>query len=746
MSSTTSSNIRDIPFLLPDGNNIFHTNKIEKPYSIYSYYLIAFIYQYVNTYKLQESNQLDIILRGIRIRKYPDCVNNSLYDTLVSVCADIATKYGILTTTNEDIKISQPEGVNSSYWNHEIRNLESYKPIYHEMIINSIIQNTPTIVTGGTGTGKTDAVPKMYYYYYRIIKSVDYFLNDKRQYAPNVILAFPRKVLAENTFYSYNRSLGYLTSNEELIMLDNVNDIFNNNVINATSIGLDNSTVLIERHSSIDPDILLTPDITQDNNILTSVNNITTNIFNTTLSDKRNKLITSLNNTSPISLLIGDETKTYIEDGKIITKIAERKIISNIKPSLLIGTSESLCKSIYTDLPTPTLVMIDEFHEHDLKSDILFSLSYNKKAMIVFITATPSESDEKIFKRLFKTMNRIHIAGTKAPEIKTISMISSSENTKINFQELRRITETYINKLSRGESLLVFLPSIDGVNKLSTDLRRKQYSGVDYTVVEFHSKVALKAKEEIKKIEKDERVVIIATQAAESSITFPTLSYVIDTGLETKIIINPLNNYRTYVINPIIQYINYYQYLQRRGRVGRTKKGVVVLLYDPNKLSKKTTSVLDGNVTTLVLLIKKYNLSDEDLFCDLTPESREILKVVRKLTDSVNINNVPLERLKSIYWIESLKYIINPSISNEDKDLYNDLWVAETITVALSILRKFKQPSFIPRRRLQYINTSGRFARMIERETSTIIDIPISGFITGRAMYDQITLSIAIGV
>jgi len=80
---------------------------------------------------------------------------------------------------------------------------------------------------------------------------------------------------------------------------------------------------------------------------------------------------------------------------------------------------------------------------------------------------------------------------------------------------------------------------------------------------------------------KYDRVIYIATNIAESSITINDLLYVIDDGKRN------ISKYDYTINNSVLKevYITETNRLQRRGRVGRISDGYVIYLYDKNKLN-----------------------------------------------------------------------------------------------------------------------------------------------------------------
>ncbi|GAB68694.1 RNA helicase, partial [Plasmodium cynomolgi strain B] len=88
----------------------------------------------------------------------------------------------------------------------------------------------------------------------------------------------------------------------------------------------------------------------------------------------------------------------------------------------------------------------------------------------------------------------------------------------------------------------------------------------------------------------DERVCIISTNIAETSITLPNIRYVVDCGKEKRKIYSTLNDYSYYVIDNISKSSS----IQRKGRAGR-----ILHLLKKNKKNKKKIETEKGHVYKL---------------------------------------------------------------------------------------------------------------------------------------------------
>ncbi|XP_050236617.1 ATP-dependent RNA helicase DEAH13 [Mercurialis annua] len=144
------------------------------------------------------------------------------------------------------------------------------------------------------------------------------------------------------------------------------------------------------------------------------------------------------------------------------------------------------------------------------------------------------------------------------------------------------------------------------------------------------------------KINEEERLVVVATNVAETSLTIPGIKYVIDTGREKVKNYNPLNGMETYDI----QWISKASAAQRAGRAGRTGPGHCYRLYSSacfnNTLPDFSCAEISKMpVENVVLILKSMKISKVENFPFPTPpeanalrEAERCLKTLEALDDN----------------------------------------------------------------------------------------------------------------
>lgn len=353
-----------------------------------------------------------------------------------------------------------------------------------------------------------------------------------------------------------------------------------------------------------------------------------------------------------------------------VGKMQELRIPSNIKyiPSpMILGTPEKLLAQPFYDC-----LIMDEFHEHDMKLDILFSKGHQLEKQIIVMTATPSPLDLKLFAKLLPEYVACHIAAESTFAINIIPSVGKTIHQIVTSIALRR-----------GESILIFVPTV--LQAYEVMLKYNGYNGC--VAIVFFSELALEMRLLIEKYEKQNKsLIIVATPAAESSITITSLKYVIDLGtaIKPKILFNPKSNPQIKITYDLVA-IKKGNADQRKGRVGRRSPGTYYPLFDYYGLAPDMDSMFDyADPITYILTMLRYNITLDHLFLELTKERTEKARMVATILGNafhINLYDMlcgtyafPAEPLDIVPypWIESVVYA--STLSPEEKEGYDLLW------------------------------------------------------------------------
>lgn len=343
-----------------------------------------------------------------------------------------------------------------------------------------------------------------------------------------------------------------------------------------------------------------------------------------------------------------------------ILKIVTDKILLNlIKNPLFKNTFIQGDKTtIYDTSNLYDIVIVDESHEHNENMDMILTLMrnilyYNNDCKLVIISATMDE-DEPVYRRYYRViddnmlfplnihnknnnLNRINVdrrLDISIPRRTTPSKIfdhflnyvpkSEDERNKLIIDIIKkRLLDT-----STGD-ILVFKAGQREIKKCITLLNSilpdntyaiPFYSELPENIRKFienvhNNKNELKISKNIDITKLDDveklkignnhytRVIIVATNIAEASITIRTLTDVIDDGLQK------VNRFMPKLNGFMIEttYISELNRMQRRGRVGRTQAGNAYYLYPENYLKNAKTiyKICIDDITNLLFDLMK---------------------------------------------------------------------------------------------------------------------------------------------
>ena len=217
-----------------------------------------------------------------------------------------------------------------------------------------------------------------------------------------------------------------------------------------------------------------------------------------------------------------------------------------------------------------TCIILDEFHERTLHSDLLICLlkkilNYRKDLKLIFMSA--SGDSTKIAEYFKENVGKIDIPGNLF-EIKTfyskyvqLDFIVSlcSVITKLHFQE------------KINSDFLVFCPGYKEILECEQMLRfifEKKCE--NFIIFKLHSNLPLSEQITIcNSISFQKRKIILSTNIAESSLTIKGVKFVFDSGFSKQKILNWKTGFDLYKIFPISKS----EAKQRAGRAGRIKNG-----------------------------------------------------------------------------------------------------------------------------------------------------------------------------
>jgi hypothetical protein len=332
------------------------------------------------------------------------------------------------------------------------------------------------------------------------------------------------------------------------------------------------------------------------------------------------------------------------------------------------------------------IVIVDEAHEHNANMDIILTLMkyislYNNTVKLVIVSAT-MDDDEPIYRRYYRDINdnkmyplnfniknhnldrinidrRLHISPPGQTTRYKI-MDTFIEQIPTNLRDPISLAKNLISTYKDGD-ILIFQPGTGEIEKMITELNKPGQLPDDVIALPYHSLLKPNQRKLIEDISKSKsslgllksqsfneaenpengpnvgkykRVVVVATNIAEASITIDTLKFVIETGTQK----TAIYDYTKRNTRLVLKTISDSSRLQRRGRIGRVGPGDVYYLYEKGKT--------DSIKTIYNICIQDIGL---ELYKRLYTSSSEKILLSNKNDPNNPKNNFELIQLESIF-------------------------------------------------------------------------------------------------
>ena len=288
---------------------------------------------------------------------------------------------------------------------------------------------------------------------------------------------------------------------------------------------------------------------------------------------------------------------------------------TSAKTRFTVLTEAILTRKLQNDpsLEGTSVVVIDEFHERSVHADL--ALAFLKESMemrndLFVIVMSATINTEKIAHYLGKSNDIskqknvsnendapvFHVPGRQFPV--TIEYAGDKSPSQAVIAELK--------KQNDDGSILVFLPGIADIRRTKTELEE---ANTDAEILVLHSSVSF---EEQKKVLSNERFgnkrrVILSSAIAETSLTVPDVTVVIDSGLSRVNSFNRAAGMETLVTRSE----SVFNAEQRAGRAGRVAPGRCVRLWKENdvRTSEVPPEILRTDLTPLVLECAEWGVT-----------------------------------------------------------------------------------------------------------------------------------------
>lgn len=287
-----------------------------------------------------------------------------------------------------------------------------------------------------------------------------------------------------------------------------------------------------------------------------------------------------------------------------------------------------------------SVILIDEFHERSVTTDL--NLAFLREAMelrddLYVIIMTATIETKKLSEYLGgpdqipgETVPVMEIPGRTFP----VEVEYKPDSTMV-----RAICDELEN-VQRGQTpvILAFLPGIKEIRKTESELQNAlggaQSSGTEIHVL--HSSVSLSDQKKIfAPLPESTNRVIISSAIAETSLTVPGVTTVIDSGLSRVNRLNISLGMETLVTEAESEF----SAEQRKGRAGRLQAGRCIRLWSKNEPRQKSLlpEILRTDISSLVLECAAWgkNLSESENFF-LDSPSKAAIKSASEFLQNMN--------------------------------------------------------------------------------------------------------------
>ncbi|ARF09185.1 HrpA-like RNA helicase [Catovirus CTV1] len=337
------------------------------------------------------------------------------------------------------------------------------------------------------------------------------------------------------------------------------------------------------------------------------------------------------------------------------------------KNKLLYATDGTIVSRLLKDpyLRDFDSVCIDEAHERKVQIDFMLYLLKNTLRLrpefkLVIMSAT---INEKIFESYFSTFKfeTIDVGGERNYPIESIFLktpIGPKEYLLKGYEIIKTILSTDDLKNPGAHDIIYFITSVSEamdicqlINKNNLDIFCVEvYSGMDPE----QEQLALDIDKYKTKSGKG-RKLIMATGVAESSMTFPGIKYVIDSGYEL------FGSYDPKIDAKVLEkrLITLAQARQRMGRAGRTESGICYHLYTKDDFENRMEKFPEPNIRT-------SNIYQECLKLISYPNVNTISELINVLSQFIE---PPREEyiISAIQQLQNLKLVDNVQVTERGR-------------------------------------------------------------------------------
>jgi len=281
-------------------------------------------------------------------------------------------------------------------------------------------------------------------------------------------------------------------------------------------------------------------------------------------------------------------------------------------------------------------LIIDEAHERSLNIDFLLGYLKNilPKRPDLKLIITSATIDLERFSSHFNRAPVVEVSG------RTYPVETRYRPWQDVYEDINECIVATLNDImaesSRGD-ILVFLSGERDIRELSHAIKKADIRHLD--VLPLYARLSLAEQNKVFQHHRGRRVVL-STNVAETSITVPGITHVIDPGYAR------ISRYsvRTKVQRLPIEAISQASANQRQGRCGRVSNGICYRLYSEEDFLQRPeftdAEILRTNLAAVILQMLQMNIGDVRSFPFVDPPDSRLINDGYKLLEEINAVSV----------------------------------------------------------------------------------------------------------
>ncbi|MBO6218241.1 MAG: ATP-dependent helicase HrpB [Treponema sp.] len=349
-----------------------------------------------------------------------------------------------------------------------------------------------------------------------------------------------------------------------------------------------------------------------------------------------------------LSDLLGEET-----GGTVGYRLHLNSKVSE-KTRLEVITEAILTRRLQADplLEDVNVIVLDEFHERSIHSDL--ALAFLKETMLLredlFVIVMSATIDYRSIAEYLGSKENsapvMQIPGRQFPvEIEYKPNVSvaraifeelGKDSRHGREKEASKTNDSYIDN-QRCDTILVFLPGISEIRKTKSELESYlSEANFDCEILILHSSVPVSEQRKIlRPCESDSpRRVILSSAIAETSLTVPGVTIVVDSGLCR---VNKMN-VALGMEHLVTENESLFSAAQRAGRAGRVAAGRCVRLWSEHdaRVEQNQPEILRADLTQLLLECAQWGAGEIEKLDWLTEPSESAWNAAKFLLENLD--------------------------------------------------------------------------------------------------------------